>query len=292
MKQLVIISGKGGTGKTSLTACFAALEKRLSARPPVIVDCDVDAPNLHLLLGGKVKEKEIFRGPPLAVIDRSKVEDTKECDQSCAFGAISGFGVDSLKCVGCAVCRLVCGEDAVRMKERNSGTIFERETSWGRFFHAELLPGQPGFGGLITALRIKGEAVAMQNPGTLLLTDGSPGLGCQVIASLTGCDLALIVSEPGKGALHDLARIRQLLDFFRIDARVVINRFDLDRSLAREVERYCLVNNLPVAGKIPFHSAFTEATLAGKPAVELGEEELNRNLEDIYQGVKKVLYGI
>jgi len=292
MKQMVIISGKGGTGKTSLAACFAALENTIDGRAPVIVDCDVDSPNLHLLLGGEIKEKEVFRGPPLAQIDRSKVNDPEKCAQSCVFGAISGLEVDPLKCVGCAVCRLVCGEEAVRMEERNSGTIFERETPWGRFFHAELLPGYPGSGGLITILRAKGEEVAIRRPGSVLILDGSPGIGCQVIASLAGCDLAVIVSEPGKGALHDLERIRQLLDFFGITGRVVINRSDLDRSLTREVERYCLDNELPVAGKIPFDPAFAEAALSGKPAVALDNRSLNRNLEDIYQRLRKTLHGL
>jgi MinD superfamily P-loop ATPase len=145
---------------------------------------------------------------------------------------------------------------------------------------------------LITFLRVKGEEAAIRQPDRLLLLDGSPGLGCQVIASLAGCDLAVIVSEPGKGALHDLERIRQLLDFFRIAGRVVINRFDLDLSLTREVERYCRDSKLPVAGKIPFDPSFMEAALSGRPAVDLDREELNRNLEGIYRGLRKVLYGL
>ncbi len=292
MKQLVIISGKGGTGKTSLAACFAALENKLGESPPVIVDCDIDAPNLHLLLGGSVVNSEPFNGPQLAEIEWSKVKDPKRCEDACAFGAISGFEVDLLRCTGCGVCRLACGEDAVRMVERESGTIFERETPYGRFFHAELLPGQPGFGGLITALRLKGESAALERNGSLVLLDGSPGLGCRVIAGLTGCDLALVVTEPGKGAFHDLERILQLLRFFRIKTMVLINRFDLDRNLSREIERYCLTEGLTLAGKLPFHPDFLEAVLAGCPAAEGAETGLLEELKRIYGLIRKDLYGL
>ena len=202
MKQVVVISGKGGTGKTSITGCLAALARKNLSTPPVIVDCDVDAPNLHLLLGGAEVSREQFSGPKLAVIDRAKVLDQARCESSCRFGAINGLEVDPSKCVGCGVCELVCGSGSVKMVDRESATIFERDTPYGKMFHGRLRPGQPGFGGLITALRMKGEQVAVASPGSLLLLDGSPGLGCQVIASLTGCDLALLVTEPGLGALY------------------------------------------------------------------------------------------
>lgn len=290
MKQLVVVSGKGGTGKTSITGCLAALAKKRLAIPPVIVDCDLDAPNLHLLLGGTEVSREPFTGPRLAVIDRSKIVDQVRCESSCRFGAIVGLEVDPSKCIGCGVCELVSGLEAVKMVERPAATIFKRNTSYGRMFHGHLLPGQPGFGGLITALRMKGEQVAVMNPGSLLLLDGSPGLGCQVIASLTGCDLALLVTEPGLGALSDLARIHRLLGFFQIRAIVIINRYNLDRSLAGAVERFCLDNNITVAGKIPFDNVFSEAAVTARPAVEIAGAELKRRLEDIYDRIREVLY--
>jgi MinD superfamily P-loop ATPase len=288
MKQLVIISGKGGTGKTSLAACFAALEKK-NGPDPVIVDCDVDAANLHLLLGGETVSSASFSGPELAVIDRSRVADRERCESSCRFGAISGLEVDPFSCVGCGVCRLVCGEEAVRMEKRDAGIIYERDTPYGKLFSAELEPGQPGFGGLITALRARGEEEALRRPDSLLLIDGSPGIGCQVIASLTGCDLALVVTEPGKGAIHDFERIYQLLRFFGMKARIVINRCDLDQSLLKETERYCFSHDLEITGRIPFNDLFRQATLAGKPAVELGDAQLNSLIGDIYQNVRAAL---
>jgi len=290
MKQVVVISGKGGTGKTSITGCLAVLAKRTLATPPVMVDCDVDAPNLHLLLGGDERSREPFSGPKLAIIDRSKVVDQSRCENSCRFGAIRGLEVDPSRCVGCGVCELVCGSGVVKMVDREAATIFERDTPYGRMFHARLLPGQPGFGGLITALRMKGEQIAVMDPDSFLLLDGSPGLGCQVIASLAGCDLALLVTEPGLGALSDLARICRLLDFFQTRAIVVINRYDLDRSLTGEVERFCVDNNIPIAGKIPFDTIFSEAAITARPAVEIAGAELKRRLEDIYDQVKEALY--
>ncbi len=290
MKQVVVISGKGGTGKTSITGCLAALAKRTLPIPPVIVDCDVDAPNLHLLLGGDEISRESFSGPKLAVIDRSKVVDQAQCENSCRFGAIMGLEVDPSKCVGCGVCELVCGSEAVKMVEREAAAIYERNTPYGRMFHGRLLPGQPGFGGLITALRMKGEQIAVMDPGSMLLLDGSPGLGCQVIASLAGCDLALLVTEPGLGALSDLARICRLLDFFQTRAIVVINRYDLDRSLTGDVKRFCLDNNIPIVGKIPFDNVFSEAAITGRPAVEIAGAELKRRLDDIYDQVREALY--
>ena len=171
------------------------------------------------------------------------------------------------------------------MVEREAAAIFERDTPYGRLFHGRLRPGQPGFGGLITALRMKGEQVAVMDPGSLLLLDGSPGLGCQVIASLTGCDLALLVTEPGLGALSDLERIHRLLGFFRIKAIVIINRYDLDRSLTGDVERFCLNNAIPVAGKIPFDNVFSEAAITARPAVEIAGVGLRQRLENIYNQV-------
>ncbi|MEA1927602.1 MAG: ATP-binding protein [Candidatus Auribacterota bacterium] len=290
MKQVVVISGKGGTGKTSITGCLAALAGEERSALPVMVDCDVDAPNLHLLLGGSEISRENFSGPKLAVIDRSKVSDLEACEKSCRFGAIVGLEVDPLKCVGCGVCELVCGSSAVKMIEREAATVLERKTAYGKLFHGRLRPGQPGFGGLITALRMKGEELAMGDPDSLMILDGSPGIGCQVIASLTGCDLALLVTEPGVGALSDLERIYQLLKFFGIRAIAVINRYNLDRSLTGEVERFCLNNDIAVVGKIPFDSVFSEAAIAGRPAVEIAPAGLKQSLIGIYKKTREALY--
>lgn len=291
MKQMTVISGKGGTGKTSLAACFAALEARSGPTPAVVVDCDVEAPNLHILLGGTEVASKPFSGPPLAEIDWALVPDAARCEAACAFDAIGAGEVDPFRCVGCGVCALVCGEAAVRMKDRTAGTIYERETAYGRFFHAELLPGRPGSGGLVTALRARGEAAALANRNSPIIIDGAPGIGCPVIASLAGCDLAVIVTEPGKGALRDLERLRRLLSHFGTGALVILNRRDIDRSLAREVERYCLNQRLELAGTLPLHDVFQEAAVAGRPAVEMGDADLNSRLEAIYGRVRKLWLG-
>ena len=290
MKQLVIVSGKGGTGKTSITGCLAALARERRASSPVMVDCDVDAPNLHLILPGRAVSREPFYGPRLAVIDPSKAINQTSCEESCSFGAIIGFKVDPLKCVGCGVCELICGAGAVRMTEREAATIFEDETPYGKLFHGRLRPGQPGFGGLITALRMKGEEEAVQISDSFLILDASPGLGCRVIASLSGCDLALLVTEPGVGALSDLKRIFSLLQSLRIPAAAVINRYDLDRSLTREVERFCLGSSIPVVGKIPYDGIFSQAAINQRPAWEIGGVEIKHQLNGIYEQVREILY--
>lgn len=285
-----MISGKGGTGKTSITGCLAALAGKNLSNLPVLVDCDVDAPNLHLLLGGTEICREPFAGPKLAVIDQTKIIDPNRLEKSCRFDAIKGLEIDPSKCVGCGVCQLVCGSEAVKMVDREAAVIFERDTSYGRLFHGRLHPGRSAFGGLITALRMKGEQLAVPNPGSLLLLDGSPGLGCQVISSLTGCDLALLVTEPGLGALGDLERICSLLRFFKIKTMVIINRYDIDRSLTGDVERFCRVNDITVAGKLPYDNVFLEAEVASRPAVELAGLDLNHRLDDIYQQVIGEIY--
>lgn len=288
---MVVISGKGGTGKTSLAACFAALEKRIGPKPPVLVDCDVEAPDLHLLLGGELAASEPFSGPPLAEIDWAKAPDPARVEAACAFGAIRRGVVVPLDCTGCGACALAAGPLAVQMKPRAAGAIEEWKTPYGRLFRAELAPGEPGTGGLVAALRAKGEEAALGLNGALVIVDGAPGIGCPVIGGIAGCDLAVIVTEPGRGALHDLGRLLRLLARFGTAAVAVINRSDLDRELARELERECRERGLEVAGKIPFTTAFVEAAVAGKPAVELADPALGERLEETYRRIRALLAG-
>lgn len=290
MKQLVVISGKGGTGKTSLTGSLAALHSNQGIENPVIVDCDVDAPNLEILLGGEEVSRNDFFGPRLARIDQSASVDVNLLEDSCRFGAIFGRRVDPFKCVGCAACSLVAPE-AVEMIERKSGEIIERTSRFGQFFFAELLPGRPGFGGVISALRMKAEEAALTGSDPLLIIDGSPGLGCRVVAGISGCDLALLITEPGKGALHDLERIWQLLRHFNIETRAVINRFDIDPGLSRESERFCRKRSIPVIGRIPFSEEFNRAVIERRTVVEGKDAKLNLCLEAIYRTLRRDLYG-
>lgn len=291
MKQLVIVSGKGGTGKTSLVACFAALlagDKRPSA---VIVDCDVDASNLHLLLGGKVISEEPFFGPKVAAAPDGSLPLSDECQASCVFGAISELEIDRLLCVGCGACLVSCPEAEIKLEERKAGIIYRSDTPYGSLFHSRLFPGNPGFGGLIAELRKGAEELALEKDGSLVLIDGSPGIGCQVIASLAGADLALVVTEPSRSGIHDMGRILSLIQHFGTRAVACINRRDLNLNLCRDLERECRTRGVPVAGRIPYDPLFTEAVNAAVPLVDYGESAASAEIKNIFGVLMEVIHG-
>jgi len=291
-KELVVISGKGGTGKTSIVACFAALADNAG-----ISDCDVDAADLFLILSPRIRERGDFSGGVKVEIDQDKCTGCGKCAEVCRFSAIrkgpdgerTRFVVDPVACEGCGVCYLVCEAGAIKMEDAVNGEWFISDTRFGPMSHAKLGVAEENSGRLVTLVRNKAVSLAHEFKKDKELIDGSPGIGCQVIASLTGCDLALVVTEPGKGAIHDFERIYQLLRFFGMKARIVINRCDLDQSLLKETERYCFSHDLEITGRIPFNDLFRQATLAGKPAVELGDAQLNSLIGDIYQNVRAAL---
>ncbi len=266
MKQVAVISGKGGTGKTSLVASLAALAKGRA----VIADCDVDAPDLHLILRPEIKEKREFLGMKRAVIDPSKCTLCGSCEEHCRFGAVCGSAVDPLLCEGCGVCKLVCPAEAVSMVDRLSGHAYVSETRFGPLVHADLFPGEEASGKLVAMVREMARELATSRNLELVLIDGSPGIGCPVIASLTGVDLALVVTEPTISGEHDLERILDVTEHFRIKAQVCINKYDLNPDVARRIEDLCAERRAEVAGKLPFDPAVVEAMVLGKPVVELG----------------------
>jgi len=266
MKQIAVISGKGGTGKTSLVASLAALAKGRA----VIADCDVDAPDLHLILRPEIKEKREFLGIKRAVIDPSKCTLCGSCEEHCRFGAISGSEVDPLLCEGCGVCKLVCPAEAVSMVDRLSGYAYISQTRFGPLAHADLFPGEEASGKLVAMVREMARETAASRKAELVLIDGSPGLGCPVIASLAGVDLALVVTEPTISGVHDLERILGVTEHFQIKAAVCINKYDLNPDVSRRIEDICRERSIEVAGKLPFDPAVVEAMVLGEPVVELG----------------------
>jgi len=289
MKQLSIVSGKGGTGKTSLAACFASLAAREGGIQAVSVDCDVDASNLHLLLGGKTVLEEPFSGPKVAVAPDKSLPLSDECRDSCVFGAISELEIDPLLCVGCGACLLSRPDAGITMEERQTGILYRNETEYGDLFHARLFPGNPGFGGMITRLRKRAEEIAMKKEGGWILIDGSPGIGCQVIASLAGADLAIVVTEPSRSGLHDAERILSLLQHFGIKALACINKYDLNPHHCRDMERELAERGIPVAGKIPYDPAVTEAVTRGVPLVDCGKGDAADAIERTYNDVMEEL---
>lgn len=266
MKQIAIVSGKGGTGKTSLVASLAALARQRV----VTADCDVDAPDLHLILLPTIRERREFFGMKKASIDESKCTKCGSCLDHCRFGAVHDFQIDPALCEGCGVCKLVCPSEAVAMIDRPSGYAYISDTRFGPLVHAELFPGEEASGKLVAMIREMARTVAASHKRDLVLIDGSPGIGCPVIASLTGVDLALVVTEPTVTGEHDLERILDVAGHFGIKTLVCINKYDLNLVAARQIEDLCRVRGVEIAGKLPFDPSVVDAMVQAKPIVEVG----------------------
>ncbi len=264
MKQLTVLSGKGGTGKTSLTASFAVL-----AKSAVVADCDVDAPDLHMLLHPKIIETQQFKGSQVAVINESKCAKCGLCQKLCRFNAITAkIKVDPVACEGCSVCAAACPATAVTLAERVSGSAYISKTKYGFMSHAMLNPGEANSGKLVTLVRQNAKNLATKEHLELVLIDGSPGIGCPVIASISGVDAALIVTEPTLSGIHDLIRVLQLLTHFNVPAYVCINMYDVNLQNTKQIEVFCKENNVQFLGKIPFDPQVTEAMVNEKTIIE------------------------
>jgi MinD superfamily P-loop ATPase len=266
MKQMAIVSGKGGTGKTTLVASLAALAKGRA----VIVDCDVDAPDLHLILQPQIKELREFQGMKRAVIDEQRCTECGSCTEHCRFGAVLDFQVDPARCEGCGVCKLVCPAEAVEMRDCLAGYANVSDTRFGPMVQGQLFPGEEASGKLVATVREMARDLAESRGLDLVLIDGSPGIGCPVIASLTGVDLALVVTEPTITGEHDLERILGVAEHFGIKTAVCINKHDLNLEAAQRIENLCLERGVKVAGRLPFDPVVVQAMVQGLAVVELG----------------------
>ena len=265
-----MVSGKGGTGKTSITAAFAVLAHNL-----IVADCDVDAPDLHMLLHPQIMETQEFRGSKLAVIDKTKCTECRLCKNYCRFNAINdSLQIDSFLCEGCGTCVAVCPEEAVSLRDRISGHLFLSKTEYGLMSHARLFPGEGNSGKLVALVRQNARKIAEKENCDLILIDGPPGIGCPVIASVTGVNTGLIVTEPTVSGIHDLDRILQLFTHFNISPLVCINKFDINRRNTEKILRFCRKNKAEVVGKIPFDPIVTEAMVDGKTVVEHSPENI------------------
>ena len=264
MKQLTILSGKGGTGKTSITASFAVLAKNA-----VVADCDVDAPDLHMLLHPEIIETQEFKGSKVAVIDETKCIQCGLCKEKCAFDAITeDLNVDVIACEGCKVCAVVCPINAITLVERVSGEAYISKTKYGFMSHALLHPGESNSGKLVTLVRQNAKILAEKEKCNLIIIDGSPGIGCPVIASITGVDAALVVTEPTLSGIHDLERVLKLLNHFNVAPFVCINMYDINTGNTNKILSFCKENRIEVVGIIPFSPEVTQAMVNGKTIVE------------------------
>ncbi len=266
MKQIAVVSGKGGTGKTSIIASLAALARGRA----VYADCDVDAPDLHLILQPQVVERREFFGIKRAFIDSEKCNQCGSCQDACRFAAIHDFQVDPALCEGCGVCRLVCPAEAVEMRESLAGYAYISDTRFGPLVHAELFPGEEASGKLVALVREMARILAASRNLDLVLIDGSPGIGCPVIASLTGVDQALVVTEPTITGEHDLDRILGVAKHFGISTVVCINKYDLYPAASQRIEDLCRERAVMVVGRLPYHTSVVEAMTSARSVVENG----------------------
>lgn len=255
--QITVVSGKGGTGKTSVIAALAYLFKDFT----VLADADVDAADLYLIFEPQESKSTDFYGLKKAVIDQEKCSRCNLCRDSCRFSAIDDdLIVDDIQCEGCGLCYHICPEKAITMKDNLSGKYYVSKTRIGKLVHANLTPGEENSGLLVAEVRKAALEVAKEERKRLILIDGSPGLGCPVISSLTGTDLALIITEPTSSGKHDLERLLELLDQFRIKGLVVVNKSDINENISKEIEELCK-DRAPVIAKIPYNRAFTKAMI-------------------------------
>lgn len=282
MVELVVISGKGGTGKTTMVGALAA-----SASDKVLADCDVDAANLHLLLRPIIEEKIAYEGSELAQIEKSKCLGCGNCAEACRFGAIVSedgvYRVDPLSCEGCGVCLQVCPAGAVSLKPRLSGWIYVSHTDYGPFVHGELLPGEENTGKLVAAVKMRARAITKDTGAKWLFVDGAPGIGCPVIASLSGAHAVLIVTEPSLSALHDLKRAAELARHFRAKVSVMINKADLAPNIVEKIEMEASEEGLPILGHIPYDEAVIRAQAAGRPVVEYNSWPAAQAIQALWQ---------
>lgn len=279
MKQILIISGKGGTGKTVVTASLASLFKG-----KVIADCDVDAPNLHILMNNKINEKIPFKSGFTALIDEEECTECGKCYELCRFNAITeNFKVDAVACEGCAFCSHICPVSAIEMVENLSGELFISTTDYGPLVHAKLGIGEENSGKLVTLVKHKAKEISRENNFNKILIDGSPGIGCPVISSLSGVDLALVVTEPSLSGIHDAQRVIGVATHFGVEVKVIVNKYDLNMDICNQIEKYCSDNEIELLGKIPFDENVVKAMVNGIPVVDYEDSPAREEILKIFE---------
>ena len=291
MKQIVIISGKGGTGKTVVTGAFASLAKN-----KIMADCDVDAADLHLLLKPEIKKRHEFKSGVTAFIDKELCSQCGQCVQVCRFSAVeigknvSGekeFTIDPIACEGCAFCSFVCPTEAIKMEENISGEWYISDTRFGPFVHARLGIASENSGKLVALVKQKAKELAEKHNCDWIIIDGAPGIGCPVIASLSGIDYALVITEPTLSGLHDADRVIQVVKHFKISVRLIINKYDLNKEMTEKIEEYCKNNNIPLVGKISFDESMVKAIIEGKTIIEYGYGKAREEITAIWDTLQK-----
>ena len=281
MKQLTVISGKGGTGKTTIAAALAAL-----AEDVVMADCDVDAADLHLILSPDIVMRFGFIGSKVASIDDVLCTKCGICRYQCRFGAINGeVEIEEFECEGCGVCEYVCPRDAISMVDRQAGEAYISKTRFGPMSHAKLGIGEESSGKLVSVVRDNARKLAQRYGNELLIVDGPPGTGCSVIASITGSDLVLIVTEPSMSGIHDLERVLEVADHFNIPSVVCINKWDINEENSRIIEDYCMAKGIDVIGKLLYGDEPVNAMMQNLTVIEHSDGEFSKGVRKLWDSL-------
>ena len=288
MRQIVVLSGKGGTGKTTVAAALAHLAWQEASI--ILADADVDAANLELVLSPQIQEEGEFTGGGVAVIDPGLCIACGRCHKVCRFEAIipgdEVYAVDEIGCEGCGACTYACPVEAIEMQSRPDGEWFRSQARYGPLFHAHLFAARENSGKLVTLIKNKARDLALERGADYLLVDGPPGIGCPVIAAVSGMDLALLVTEPTVSGAHDLRRIVGVTQHFGIPAVVCINKYDLNFAKTEEIAAWCAAQGVPIMGRIPFDQEVTRAMVQGKPITEHSDGAVTEELRQIWAWLK------
>ncbi|MEA2096897.1 MAG: ATP-binding protein [Candidatus Cloacimonadota bacterium] len=289
MKEIVIISGKGGTGKTSITASFAYL----GGKDIIVADCDVDAADMHLLMQPDQNKSEDFYSGLLAEIDQEKCVKCGKCAEVCRFDAIpiidNKYIIEPLSCEGCGYCALVCPTNAISMNEQNVGDWFISNIKTGtKMVHAKLGVGADNSGKLVAKVKNEAKALAEKEGKNMVIVDGSPGVGCPVVSSLSGASYVVLVTEPSVSGIHDLKRVYELVKKFGIKAGCIINKADINSNKAKEIHVFLKEENIDLICEIPYDENFTKAMTVGKTIVEFDDGKIKQIMEQSWEKIKKI----
>lgn len=285
--QIAIVSGKGGTGKSTVSAALVSLAKNV-----VLADCDVDAANLYIIFDPQHEKETPFVGGEKAVIDKSKCTNCGICVDYCRFEAIEWVNgevtISEVACDGCHLCSRICPEKAISIVEEDDSRLYSGTFRYGKMVYGILAAGEENSGLLVNAVREEAEKVAEKNNLDTIIIDGPPGIGCPVISAITGVDKTLIVTEPTLSGFYDLERIKEVLDHFKIPAKILINKYDINEEISAKIEQWALKNNSEVIGKIPFHKDVVTAMTNKQTMIEFDKNhEISQIFRNIYDKIKK-----
>lgn len=287
-KQVVIVSGKGGTGKTVVSAAFAAITKS-----KVLVDADVDAADLFLLLHPVVKKTSEFSGGSKAIIDANVCNKCGKCKGICRFAAIRDdstcFYIDDILCEGCHICARICPNNAIKMNPTNSGEWYLSETKFGDFVHAKLGVAEENSGKLVSLIKYEANAIANATNSEWIIIDGPPGIGCPAIAAIGNSDCAVVVTEPTISGLHDAKRVVELIHHFGIPIKFIINKYDLNLNMTKQIEEFCCANQIDIIGKIIFDQCVVQSIIDGITLMDSQQFQYKQVLLDAWNKIEQTV---